>query len=85
MEQPSTNAIPPKDSSESSSDISSKLKRYRVHGHTAAGIKYLGAVEAVNPLDAGVLGWGLAISLCHSCSHPCEDAEFSEITVEVDE
>ena len=87
MDQPSTPAIPPKDSSKSSNDISSELKRYRVHG-TVTGSKYLGTVEAKNPLDARVLGWGLdstAIGLCHSCSRHCEDAEVTDIAVEVDE
>lgn len=85
MEQPSTPAIPPKDSSESSSDISSELKRYHVYG-SVVGNKYLGTVEAKSPEDAKTLGWemdSLAICLCHSCSHHCEDPEVTVLAVEI--
>jgi hypothetical protein len=49
------------------------------------GSKYLGEFEADSPEEAEKMaatsdaGY---ISLCHKCSHQCEDAEVTHITVE---
>jgi len=61
--------------------------KYNLIG-TVVGSKYLGTVEAESPEEAKEMARNLdscSISLCHQCSCECEDAEVTEIIVELDE
>lgn len=60
------------------------MKRYRAYAEITGG-KYLGEVEAESKDKAEEVAWELesaGVSLCHSCSEECEDAEIAGITVE---
>lgn len=61
------------------------MPKYSVSG-TVVGGKYLGVVTADNVEQAEELGWNhleCYVSLCHQCVDECENAEISELHVEL--
>lgn len=57
---------------------------YRVSA-VVIGSKYIGEFEAESVEEAKEMAWEsdeLFISLCHSCSGECEDAEVTELNVD---
>ena len=60
------------------------MPRYRCVG-TVTGSKYLGVVEAPDPESAKAKALDLEghVSFCHQCSDECEDAEVTDVSVEL--
>lgn len=60
------------------------MAKWRVAA-TVIGSKYLGEFEAKTKKEAEALAFEsqqAGISLCHQCSHECEDADISEVFAE---
>lgn len=62
-----------------------KIKTYSIYAKVV-GSKYIGEVEAESEdqaIEKAEEHPNAYISLCHQCSHHCEDAEIEEFTAEV--
>lgn len=61
------------------------MKTYSIYAKVV-GSKYIGEVEAESEEEAIKKAYkhpNAHVSLCHQCSHHCEDVEIDELTAEV--